>query len=193
MDSIRAAGQQVQAGRTEAPKPKVDATPQAPKDSVDTGAKPDEAGLVHKAFRGLAKVVGGATGSVFGAMKGGIKGAASEEPHQMVKPGEMKFLRAHGAAAGALLGGVAGALSFGPVGFIVGVVAGPVLGSALSGGIPGAMDGAWAATKGTVKGAWGGMKEGAKNGGKLVDWVASKFEGHHTQPPAPEPPKPDKP
>jgi hypothetical protein len=191
MDSIRTAvTPQVSTGQAGSRSQIEETAPKPQADSVETGTKPDEAGLVHKAFRGLAKVVGGATGAILGAAKGGIHGAATEEPHEMTKPGEMKFLRAHGAAAGALLCGVAGAISAGPVGFIVGIVAGPVLGSALSGALPGALDGAWAATKGTAKGAWGGMKKGAENGGKFVDWVASKFEGHHTQPPTPEPPKP---
>lgn len=157
-----------------------------PVDKVEQGA-PQEAGLVHKGFRGLGKMVGGVLGTVPGAFKGGIKGAATEEPHQIVDPNGIKVLRATGAAGTTILTSMAGLMSFGIPGMLVGLVAGPILGSAFAESMPGALDGAYAATKGAVKGAWGGMKKGAEIGGKFVDWVASKFP---EKPPAEEPKPP---
>lgn len=164
--------------------------PKEPVDNVEQCEKGH--GFAYKTLRGFAKVVGGVAGVIPGAATGAVKGAAIENPHEILGPKATKLLRAAGAGTGLILGGLLGAAN-GPLGFAVGIVAGPIIGTALVSAVPGAFDGAYAAGKGAVKGSWDGMKKGAEIAGKFVDWIASKFESSPapTNPPPPaEEPKP---
>jgi hypothetical protein len=139
------------------------------KDKVEIGTSPkDEAGFIHKTFRGLAKLAGGSAGTLAGATTGTIHGAAVEKPNPDFTAGETKILRTAGALTGLVLGTIAG-LAGGPAGVIAGLIAGPIVGSTVFGAVPGMIDGAYASIKGGIKGSIKGAKKGAELGGKAVD------------------------
>lgn len=139
------------------------------KDKVEIGTSPkDDAGFIHKTFRGLAKLAGGSAGTIAGATTGAVHGAAVEKPNPDFTAGETKILRTAGAIAGLVVGTIAG-LAGGPAGVVAGLVAGPIVGSTVFGAVPGMIDGAYASIKGGIKGGFKGAKKGAEIGGKAVD------------------------
>ena len=139
------------------------------KDKVEIGtALKDDAGFIHKTFRGLAKLAGGSVGTLAGASTGAVHGAAVEKPNPDFTAGETKILRTAGAITGLVIGTVAG-LAGGPGGVIAGLIAGPIVGSTVFGAVPGMIDGAYASIKGGIKGGFKGAKKGAELAGKTVD------------------------
>lgn len=139
------------------------------KDKVEIGTAPkDDAGFIHKTFRGLAKLAGGSVGTLAGASTGAVHGAAVEKPNPDFTAGETKILRTAGAITGLVIGTVAG-LAGGPGGVIAGLIAGPIVGSTVFGAVPGMIDGAYASIKGGIKGGFKGAKKGAELAGKTVD------------------------
>jgi len=139
------------------------------KDKVEIGAaKEDEAGAIHKTFRGLAKLAGGAVGIIPGATLGGIQGFATEQPAINVSPQGIRFLRTIGAGLGLAVGAFGGVVS-GPLGIAAGAIIGPIIGGTVAGALPGIIDGLYTGAKGFVKGTIGGAKKGAEIGGKVVD------------------------
>lgn len=140
-------------------------------DKVEIGKnQTDDAGFIHKTFRGLGKLAGGTLGIVPGMVVGGVKGAGSEDVNVNLKPEEKKTLASVGAGAGALIGAIAGTIAIpGPIGLAIGTVLGTIGGAAFGKGFTGNLEGAWAATRGTFKGIPKGFKKGAEIGGLVVD------------------------
>ena len=169
-------------------KPECVDCPEVPGDRVEQG--PPQHGWGFKAVKVMAQGIGGLVGLAPGAAYGAVKGAATEQTHELAGPKVVKVLRAFGAGAGLVIGGIAG-MSGGPMGLAAGIALGPILGSALMQALPGALDGAYAAAKGGGEGAMAGAKKGAEYAGRFVEWVASKIP--HKPEETPAPPAPEQP
>lgn len=181
MDSIRSAS----ASGINLPSPSVvnnkSAAEEVPVEQKDSsvigsnGEKPEETkpGVLHRMFRGAAKMTGATAGLPIGAVDGALESAVEGDVSK-ASPNTVKFFRGLGASLGFVAGASAGLVS-GPAGLIVGMIAGPIIGSALGAGIPEAAKAVTTTTAGAAKGGWQGMKKGAEIGGKTVDWIVGKF------------------